>query len=74
MDETRHDADFALAGGDDTGAVRANEAGFALRFEDVGDADHVVLGDAFRDADDEGHFGGYSFFDAGSGQGWSVIL
>ena len=32
-----------------------------------------MLGDAFRDADDEGNFGGDGFFDAGGGNGWAVF-
>jgi hypothetical protein len=65
VDEAGHDADFALAWGDDTWAIGADEAGFGLRLEHVRYADHVVLGDAFGDADDEGDFGVDSFFDAG---------
>lgn len=41
VDEARHDTDLALAGGDDTGAVRADEAGLGLGLEHVGDANHV---------------------------------
>ena len=67
VDEAWHDADFALPRGDDARAVGAHESSFPLRFEDVCDPDHVVLGDAFSDADDEGHFGGDGFFDAGGG-------
>lgn len=41
VDEAGHDADFALAGGDDAWAVGADESCSALGFEDVGYADHV---------------------------------
>lgn len=41
VDEARHDADLALAGGDDTGAVGTDEAGLRLRLQDIGDANHV---------------------------------
>ena len=43
VDVAGHDADFALAGGDDAGAVGADErTGVALR--DVSSRDHVVTG------------------------------
>ena len=45
VDESWHDTDLALAWGDDTWAVRADEAGPVLGLQDVGDADHVVLWD-----------------------------
>lgn len=41
VDEAGHDANLALAGGDDAGAVGANEAGLGLSLEHLGDADHV---------------------------------
>lgn len=41
VDEAGHDADLALAGGDDAGAVGADEAGLGLGLEHLGDADHV---------------------------------
>ena len=64
VDEAWHDADLALAWGDDAWAVGAYESCLALGFEDVGYADHVVLGDAFRYADDKGQFGFDGFFDS----------
>ena len=67
VDEAWHNADLALARGDDARAVGAYEAGLALRFEDVCDPDHVVLRDAFSNAHDQGHFGGDGFFDTGGG-------
>lgn len=50
VDETWHDTDLALAWGDDTWAVRADQAGLVLGLQDVGDADHVVLWDTLGDA------------------------
>ena len=41
VDEARHDTDLALAGGDDTGAIRADETRLVLGLEHVGDANHV---------------------------------
>jgi len=51
VDETGHDANLALAWSDDARAVGADETGLALRFQHVRHADHVVLGNAFGDAD-----------------------
>ena len=50
VDETRHDADLALAGGDDAGAVGTDETGLGLGLQHRGDANHVcdsVLDDCF---------------------------
>lgn len=41
VDEAGHDADLALARGDDTGAVGADETGLGLGLEHVGNAHHV---------------------------------
>lgn len=41
VDEAGHDADLALAGGDDAGAVGADKTGLGLGLEHLGDADHV---------------------------------
>lgn len=41
VDEAGHDADLALAGGDDAGAVGADQTGLGLGLEHLGDADHV---------------------------------
>ena len=49
VDETWHDTDLTLAWGDDTWAVRSDQAGLVLSLEDVGDADHVVLWDTLSD-------------------------
>jgi hypothetical protein len=49
---------FALAGGDDSGTVGADETGFILSFEDGCDASHIMLGDSFCDGYDEGNFSG----------------
>lgn len=43
VDEAGHDANLALAGGDDAGAVGADETRLALGLEHVGDADHVCV-------------------------------
>ena len=64
VDKAGHDADFALSWGDDAGAIGPHEACFALGFQDVCYADHVVLGDAFCDADYEANLGFNGFFDA----------
>lgn len=42
VDGGRHDSNFALIRGDDTGAVGANEPGFVLPREGVFDAHHVL--------------------------------
>ena len=57
MDVTRHDSDFALAGLDNTGAVRSNKTGLVLGLHDGLDLDHVEGGDALSDADNEIHLG-----------------
>ena len=53
---------------DDTGAVGADQSSLVLCLEDVGDADHVVLGDALCDTDDERELGSDSFFNTGGGE------
>src|SRR4029078_4338989 len=54
MDVAGHDADLALVGRDDAGAVRADEARLAALFaEAFGDLDHVEHRDALGDRDDE---------------------
>src|SRR5207245_10216620 len=52
VDVARHDADLALAGRDDAGAVGADETGGAP-LEDALHAHHVEDGHALRDADDQ---------------------
>ena len=52
---------------DDTGAVRANQSGLVLCLEDVGDADHVVLGDTLSNADDEANLSGDGLLNTGGG-------
>ena len=69
VDAAGHDADLGLAGGDDAGAVGADEAGLGV-LDDFPDFDHVEDGDAFGDADDEGDAGGGGFEDAVGGGGW----
>lgn len=72
VNETWHDTDLTLARSDDTRAIGTNESCLALGFEDVGDADHVVLGNAFCDANDKWHFSFNSFFNTFSGNWWSI--
>lgn len=43
VNETGHDADLAKAGGDDTGAVGADQTGLGLGLEHRGDANHVCF-------------------------------
>ena len=54
---------------DDTGAVGADQSSLVLCLEDVGDADHVVLGDTLSDADNEADLSGDGLLDTGSGKG-----
>jgi hypothetical protein len=42
---------------DDTRAVGTDESGLVLGLEDIGDADHVVLGNALSDTDNEANLG-----------------
>src|SRR5208282_4084087 len=56
VDAAGHDADFAFAGRDDPGAVRADKARF-LEVHDARDTNHVEGGNAFGDADGEREFG-----------------
>ena len=56
MDKARHDADLAFARCDDAGAIGADKATTEIsqrRF----DPDHVIDGNAFRDAHDQVHAG-----------------
>ena len=52
---------------DYAGAVGSHESGLALRLEDVGDADHVVLRDTLGDADNKRDLGGNGLLDTGGG-------
>lgn len=54
---------------DDTRAVGANKSGLALGLEDVGDADHVVLGDTLGDTDNERDLGLNGLLDTLCGNG-----
>ena len=69
VDVTGHDADFAGAGGDDAGAVRADQARGAF-LERGFDPHHVDDGDALGDADDEFDPGINGFEDRVGGAGW----
>jgi len=51
-----HNTDLALAGGDNTGAVGTDQARLALADQGVLHLDHVLLGNTFSDADDQGDF------------------
>src|SRR6266478_2553921 len=63
-----HDADLALAGRNDAGAVRADQTSF-LKVHDRRDAYHVYGGDAFGDANDERELGVGGFQDGIGGIG-----
>ena len=52
VDVTGHDADFALTGSDDAGAIRPNQADLLVAQADLG-AHHVDNGNAFSDTNDE---------------------
>jgi len=52
---------------DDTGAVRADQSSLVLCLEDVGDADHVVLGDTLSNADNEADLSGDGLLDTSGG-------
>ncbi len=64
-----HDADLALAGSDDAGAVGSDQARRGVRLQIFPGLDHVVDGDAFGDADDQGESGVGSFHDGVGGEG-----
>ena len=68
----RHDADLALAGRDDAGAVGADEARVRLRLQVLPGVDHVEGRNAFGDADDEGEAGVGRFHDGVGGEGRAV--
>jgi hypothetical protein len=63
-----HDADLALAGGDDAGAVGTDEA-HRFVLEIVLHPHHVHDRNALGDADDQGHFGVGRFHDGVGGKG-----
>ena len=65
MYEAWHNPNLALARSDNAWAIRTDESGLRLCLEHVGNADHVMLGYALGDADDEGDFGSDGLFDAG---------
>ncbi len=68
-----HDADFALTGGDDAGAVRPDQAGFIALVEALAHFGHIPDGDAFGDANDEWDFGFDGFENRVGGEGgWHV--
>lgn len=68
VDEAGHDTDLALTGSDDTRAVRTDQAGLVLGLKNVGDADHVVLGDTLSNANNEAHLSSDGLLDTGSGK------
>ena len=51
MYEAWHDTNLTLSWSDDTRTVRSYQSGLALCFEHVCDTNHIVLWDAFGDAD-----------------------
>ena len=53
----------------DTRAIGSNQSRLALGLEKVGDADHVVLGNTLRDADNEADLCLDGLFDTGSSEG-----
>lgn len=57
MDVSRHDTNFALIGGDNSGAVGTDQPGFGLPEEPVLNSDHIMLGNTFGDTNDEWNFG-----------------
>jgi hypothetical protein len=69
VDVTGHDADLALSGLDDAGAVGANEARLALALHDCLNFNHIQGGDSFSDTHDEVHFGLNSLKDGVGGEG-----
>ena len=69
MNAAGHDADLGLAGGDDAGAVGADETRLRV-LELLPDLHHVVDRDALGDADDERQAGVLSFEDGVCGEGW----
>lgn len=73
VDVSRHDADFALTGVDDSGAVRANQASGRLLAERMANTHHVLDRDAFRDAHSKRNFGFDGLHDGSSGERrWNV--
>src|SRR5665213_3856779 len=64
MNVPGHDADLALAGSDDAGTVGSNQARARVRLQIFPGLDHVVDGDAFGDADDQGESGVGGFHDS----------
>lgn len=52
----------------DTGAVRADQSGGVLSLEDVGNANHVVLGDTLSNADDKADLSSDGLLDTGGGE------
>ena len=58
VDITRHDADLALAGGDDAGAIGTNQAGFGIfKIKAATNFSHVAHGNALGDANHQWDFG-----------------
>lgn len=68
VDGRGHDTDLALAGGNDTGAVGADQTGLGLGLEHVDHSDHVVLGDTLSDTHDERELGLDGLLDRGGGK------
>lgn len=73
MDVSRHNADLALSGLDDAGAVRANQARLALRLHDGFNSNHIQCRNALSNAHDEVHFCLDGFKDGISGERWGDV-
>ena len=73
VDVAGHDADLALSGLDDAGAVRANELGGGLLAEGPLDLGHVLLGNALRDAHRERDLRLDGVHDGSRSEGWRDV-
>ncbi len=60
-------------GSNDARAVGSDEPGLALSDEGVLDLDHVDLGDALGDADDQRHLILHGLHDGGTGKWWRHV-
>ena len=68
MNVSGHDADLALARRYDAGTVGPDEPRLAFELQVFISAHHVQHGNAFRDADDQRHFGVHGFHDGIRGE------
>ncbi len=72
VDVSGHDADLALAGGDDTGAVGSDQTGFGTAEHPL-HLDHIRYRNALRDADHQRDLGIDRLQDGVGGEGWRHI-